>query len=39
MMCIILGCEYISTIKGLGTKMFFKSYQKFRNCEKIITDL
>ena len=36
-LCILLGCDYSSTIKGIGTKKAFNFIKKYKSIEGVIS--
>lgn len=38
-LCILLGCDYCPTIRGIGRKKSFELIQKHRNIETILDNI
>lgn len=38
-LCILLGCDYCDTIRGIGTKRAFEMIEKHKNIETVIENL
>ena len=35
-MCILLGCDYVDPVKGIGPKVAFELIKKFKNLEAVV---
>lgn len=38
-LCILLGCDYTNTIRGIGPKKAFELIKKYRNIESVLENI